>query len=84
MYIVLHVKYRYCRQILMELEFSRHIFEKFSHIEFHENPSSGSSVVPCGRTDAHDEANGRFSPFCKAPNKPKPLTHLTIVVATYQ
>ena len=24
--------------------------EKFSNIQFHENPSSGSRVVPCGRT----------------------------------
>jgi hypothetical protein len=28
MYIGLHVKYRYCCQILMELEFSGQIFEK--------------------------------------------------------
>ena len=26
-------------------------FRKFSNIKFHENPSSGSPVVPCGRTD---------------------------------
>jgi len=35
----------------MKLEFSRRIFEKFSNIRFHENPSIGSLVVPCGRTD---------------------------------
>jgi len=35
----------------MKFEFSRKIFEKFLHIKFHENPSSGSRVVPCGRTD---------------------------------
>ena len=34
MFIGLHVKYRYCCQILMKLEFSRHIFEKYSHIKF--------------------------------------------------
>jgi len=28
-------------------------------------PSSGSRVVPCGRTDRHDEANSRFSQFCE-------------------
>jgi len=35
----------------MELEFSQQIFEKSSNIKFNENPSSGSRVVPCGRTD---------------------------------
>jgi hypothetical protein len=44
-------------QILMEIEFCRQIFEKFSNFIFHENPSSGSQVPPCGRTDRHDEAN---------------------------
>jgi hypothetical protein len=51
----------------MKLEFSRQIFEKSSPIKFHENTSSGSRVVPCGRTDVrtyvHDEANSRFSQF---------------------
>ena len=41
----------YSCQILMELEFSLQIFIKSSIIKFHENPSSGSHVVPCGRTD---------------------------------
>jgi hypothetical protein len=51
----------YSCQILMELEFSRQIFEKSSNIRFHENPSGGSRVVPCGqtdgRTDRHDDGN---------------------------
>ena len=34
--------------------------KKYSNIKFHENPSSGSRVVPCGRTNRYDEANGRF------------------------
>ena len=34
----------------MKLEFSRPMFEKHSNTEFHENPSSGSRVVPFGRT----------------------------------
>jgi hypothetical protein len=37
--------------ILVKLEFSRQIFEKYSCIKFHENPSSGSRVVPCDQTD---------------------------------
>jgi hypothetical protein len=36
----------------MKVEFSLQIFEKkSSEIKFHENLSSGSRVVPCGRTD---------------------------------
>jgi len=30
----------------MKLEFSQHIFEKYSNIKFRENPSSGSRVLP--------------------------------------
>jgi hypothetical protein len=56
---------RYSCPILMKLEFSRQIFEKYLNIKLHEYPSSG--VVPCGqkdgRTDRHDEANSRFSNF---------------------
>jgi hypothetical protein len=35
----------------MKLEFSTHIFEQSSNINFHENPSSGNQVIPRGRTD---------------------------------
>jgi hypothetical protein len=41
----------YFCHILMKLEFSRHVLEKYSNIKFYGNPSSGSRVVPCGRTD---------------------------------
>jgi len=59
----------------MNLKFSLHIFEKYSNINFYENPSSGSRVVPCGRTDGrtdgpieikgdgHNEAASRISQF---------------------
>jgi hypothetical protein len=52
-------------QILMELAFPGQIFEQYSNIVFHENPSSGSQVVPCGRTDWHEEATNRFSQVCE-------------------
>jgi len=39
------------------------MFEKYSGIKFHGNPSSGSRVVPWGLTDRHDETNSRFSQF---------------------
>jgi len=44
---------------------SRQMFEKAPNIKFHENPSNGSQVVPCGWTDRHDKAYSRFSQFCE-------------------
>ena len=35
----------------MELEFSSQFLEKYSNMNFNENPSSESRVVPCGQTD---------------------------------
>jgi len=35
----------------MKLAYFRNIFEKYSYIKFHENQSSGSLVIPRGRTD---------------------------------
>jgi len=53
----------------MKLEFSRQIFEKYSNIKFHKNPSSWSRVVPCRRTDRRTESNNdaksRFKQFCE-------------------
>jgi hypothetical protein len=60
---------RYSCQILMELEFSQQISEKYSNIKY-QNPSNESRVVPCGqttdtgtdgRTGRHEEASSRFS-----------------------
>jgi len=42
---------RYSGQILLKLEFSWQIFEKYANVKFHENQSGGSRVVSCGRTD---------------------------------
>jgi hypothetical protein len=59
---------RYSQQILKTIELPRQIFERSSDIKFHENPSSGSRVVPYGGADeetfSHDEAHSRFSNFC--------------------
>jgi hypothetical protein len=35
----------------MKREISQQIFGKYLNIKFHENLSSGSRVVPCGRMD---------------------------------
>jgi len=62
--MIIHTNYS-C-QILTKLEFSRQIFEKSSNIKFHENPSSGSRVVPYGRTFM-TKITVAFQSFEKAP-----------------
>ena len=55
-------------QILIKLDPSQHFFEKYSNAKFHENPSSRSQVIPCGRTgqtDRHNDANSRLWQFCE-------------------
>jgi len=51
----------------MKLEFSQQIFKKQLNIQFHENLSNESRVLPCrqtdGRTDRHDEAKSRSLQF---------------------
>jgi hypothetical protein len=46
-----HVKCPFFCQTLIKLEYPQQIFEKYLDIKFHENPSSGSRFVPCGRID---------------------------------
>jgi hypothetical protein len=54
---------RYYRQILMELEFSRQIFEKY---QISRNPVHWE--LSCSlRTDRHNEANSYIRTFSKAP-----------------
>jgi len=50
LYVGLHVQYRYCCQILMNLG-HRRSSEKCSNIRLNESPSNGSRAVPCGPTD---------------------------------
>jgi hypothetical protein len=52
----------------MKLEFSRAVFEKRANIKYHENPSNGSRIVPCGRTDMMKLTAALRSP-AKAPKK---------------
>ena len=39
----------------MKTEHFHQIFEKYSNIKFHENPSGGRQVVPCGRRDGQTD-----------------------------
>jgi hypothetical protein len=56
-------------QSLINCEFAGQIFEESSNIKFYGNPSSWSRIVPCGKTDRHDEANSYFHKFPNAPQK---------------
>ena len=67
----------YSYRILMTHEVPRQICEKNLGTKFHQKPSSGSRVVPHGKTDrppdrqtdkwtdGHDKANNDFSQFCE-------------------
>jgi len=56
----------------MELGYSQQNFYKISNIRFHENPSSGSRVVSCGRTDHMTKLiSFFFGNFIKVPKKRK-------------
>jgi hypothetical protein len=68
----------------MKLEFPRQIIKKSSNIKFHENPFSGSRVIPCGET--HDGANKlvRFHNIAKAPTNRRfsiILTNTNVVIS---
>ena len=63
-----------CR-ILVKLEFSRQIFEKDSDLKFHQNPSSGSRVFPCERTDGRTDMTKLIVAFRNSTNAPKNHTN---------
>ena len=52
----------------MKFEFYRQIFEKVLNMKFHQNPSNGSRVVPCGHT-AMTKIIVAFRNFANAPEK---------------
>jgi hypothetical protein len=52
----------------MKLGFSGQVFEESSHTKFHQNPSSGSRVVPYGQTDT-TKLTDAFRDFANAPKK---------------
>ena len=72
MYIEVRVSSRYFCQIVINLEFSQHIFEKYSNIKFHKNPPNGIEFVPCGLKDGggtdrqNDDANSHFLQICES------------------
>ena len=56
MYLRIHVKYPLFCQILMELELSQQVLEKYSNIKFHNNLLSESRVFPRRWTDGQTDS----------------------------
>ena len=56
---------------LMDLKFSFESVEKYSNIKFHENPSSGSRDVPCGRRGGRTDMTKLVVAFRNFANEPK-------------
>ena len=52
------------RHRVINLEFSRQIFEKYSNIKFLRNSSIGSRVVSCGRTDRQTDKTKLIVAWC--------------------
>jgi hypothetical protein len=49
------------KEIFLKLKFFGQIFEKYSNINFHENPTVGTEFFHAdGQTDKHDEASSLF------------------------
>ena len=64
----------------MKLEFSRQFSEISSNIKFHENPSIGSRVVPCGQTDEWKDVQTDMTKLIAAfRNFTKPSKSLTLL-----
>ena len=63
----------------MKLEFSRQIFEIYSHINVHENPSSGSRVVLCGQMDGRTDITKLIVPFRNFANSSNYIVFLPIL-----
>ena len=62
---------RYSFRLLMKIEFSRQIFDKSSNIKCRQNPSSGSRIIPCGRTDGRADMTKVIVAFRNFANAPR-------------
>jgi hypothetical protein len=83
--IIINVHWSSCRvrvilaRYLITLEFPLQILEKYANIKLHENLSSESRVVPCGRTDRRTEMTKLIVAFRNFVNEPTtPLNNARI------
>jgi len=70
----------------MKLEFSRRIFEKYSNIKFHDNPSRGCRAVACDRTDRQTDITKltvALRNFAKAPKNQREIFELAMYLASF-
>jgi hypothetical protein len=73
-YIGLRVKYPSFLSDFNNTSIFRHIFEKYSNIKFHENPSSGGRVAPCGLIDGQTDTTKIIVAYRNFANAPKNST----------
>ena len=67
----LHVKYLLFFSDFNKTRIFRQIFEKHLNVKFHENPSTGSRVVPCGITKTCTDFTKLIVVFQNFENAPK-------------
>ena len=64
----------------MKLDFSKLIFKKYSNTKFHENPPSGSQVVPCGQINGQTDMTKLRVTFCNFTNLPNNTTSHKLIL----
>ena len=69
-YVIIYCT-RYSFLILIKSELSLQILETCSNTKFHENSSSGSRVVPCGRTEKQTDMTKLIFASCNFEKAPK-------------
>jgi hypothetical protein len=82
----LHVKHLLFLSDFMKFEFSRQIFEKYSNIKFHENPSNENRAFPCGRTDGQTDVTKlivALRDFANAPKNSERATQICCAVRSF-
>jgi hypothetical protein len=83
MYIDLHVKYPLFLSDFNDTLIFWKDFRKYSNMKLHENPSSGSRVVSCGRQDRQTDMTKLMVAFRNFANAPKKIHLLTQCICVF-